>query len=239
MVITTKAVVISSIKYGDSDIIVRCYTASSGLKSYLLRGLLKSKKGKLKNSYFQPLTLLEIEAVHKDKGNLERIKEAKISIPLIELHTQIIKSSLVIFLAEVLNNALQESHEDLALYQFLENSLVWLDHAEQFSNFHILFLLKLSMYLGFYPDSTTSSQSFFNLAEGKFQEYNDGKYCVHGKHVECLKEFFGIDFEAISRIKPTKIIRLEILNLLLVYYQLHLQSFKKPKSLLVLNKIFE
>ncbi len=239
MVLTTKAIVISSIKYGEADLIVRCYTAASGLKSYLLRGVLKSKRGKFKSSYFQPLTLLEIEAVHKDKGSLERIKEAKITTPYRELHTQIIKSSLVIFLAEVLNNSLQEAYQDKTLYDFLENAFLWLDTADEFSNFHILFLLKLSMFLGFYPDSTTQDQPHFNLVEGVFQPYNDGKYCINGEHVECLKLFFGIDFEANTQIKPTKKIRLEILNLLLVYYQLHLQSFKKPKSLLVLNKIFE
>ena len=101
MVIATKAIVLSSLKFGDSDLIVKCFTASSGLKSYLLRNILKSKKGKLKVSLFQPLTILEIEASHKNKGNLERIKEAKVYYSYQTLHTQIVKSSMTIFIAEI------------------------------------------------------------------------------------------------------------------------------------------
>jgi len=239
MVITTKAIVLSSLKYAEADLIVRCYTESSGLKSYLLRNVLKSRKGKLKPSYFQPLTLLEIEAVHKDKGNLERINEAKILYPYQSLHTQVIKSAMVIFLAEILTSSIQEAAEDKALYHFLEKSFIWLDNNNEIANFHILFLIKLSMFLGFSPDTSTKAHPYFNLLEGNFQADNVGKYCVDGAHVAELKQFFGIEFEALSQIKPTKKIRMDILNLLIVYYQLHLQSFKKPKSLLVLNQIFE
>ena len=106
MVITTKAIVFSSLKYGESDLIVKCFTESSGLKSYLLRNVLKSKKGKLRSSYFQLLSLIEIEASHKNKGTLERINEAKMFYPYQSLHTNIVKSSLVIFLAEILSNTI-------------------------------------------------------------------------------------------------------------------------------------
>jgi len=239
MVITTNAIVLSSLKYSEADLIVRCYTESSGLKSYLLKNILKSRKGKLKASYFQPLTLLELEAVHKDKGNLERIKEAKILYPFKTLHTKIVKSAMVIFIAEILTNSIQEEVEDKALFHFLKNSFIWLDDNDEIANFHILFLLKLSRDLGFYPDTSKTTPLYFNLLEGNFQSIGNGKYCEKGVHVEVLKQFFGIEFDELSRIKPTKKIRLDILNLMLLYYQLHLQSFKKPKSLLVLNQIFE
>ncbi len=239
MVITTNAIVLSSLKYSEADLIVKCYTESSGLKSYLLKNILKSRKGKLKASYFQPLTLLDLEVVHRDKGNLERIKEAKVLYPYKTLHTKVIKSAMVIFIAEILTNSIQEEVEDKALFQFLINSLIWLDNNNEIANFHILFLLKLSLYLGFYPDTSSTAHGNFNLLEGIFQPFNDGKYCENGVHVEMLKQFFGIKFDEISRIKPTKKVRLDILSLMLLYYQLHLQSFKKPKSLLVLNQIFE
>ena len=69
MVVTTKAIVLSAIKYGDSDLIVKCYT-EKGIKSYLLKRILKAKRGKLKVSYFQPLTQLELVASHNEKGRL-------------------------------------------------------------------------------------------------------------------------------------------------------------------------
>ncbi len=239
MIVNTKAIVFSSLKYGDSNLIVRCFTESSGLKSYLLRNVLKSKKGKLKPSYFQVLTLIEIEAFHKDKGTLESIREVKIASPYKSLHTQVVKSMLAIFIAEILTNSITEEAEDKQLFNYIEQSLIWLDSNTEIANFHILFLLKLSMYLGFYPDTNFVDKSNFNLLEGTFQDFNTEKYCESGQIVTYLKQFFGIDFDAISQIKLTKNQRSDLLNLLLNYYQLHLHGFKKPKSLEVLNQIFQ
>ncbi len=239
MVVTTKAIVFSSLKYGESNLIVKCFTESSGLKSYLLRNILKSKRGKLKPSYFQPLSILEIEAFHKNKGTLERINEAKVYYPYQTLHTQVVKSSLVIFLAEILSNTINEEAEDKNLFQFIENSMIWLDNSNHIANFHIMFLLKLSLHLGFYPDTSTITNTYFNLLEGNFQDSTFGKYCEKGPRIDDLKRFFGIDFDKINDVKLTKNQRSDLLTLLLQYYQLHLHGFKKPKSLLVLNQIFE
>jgi DNA repair protein RecO (recombination protein O) len=239
MVITTKAIVLSSLKYGESDLIVKLFTESSGLKTYLLRNVLKSKKGKLRSSYFQSLSLLEIEASHKNKGTLERINEAKIFYPYQSLHTNVVKSSLVIFLAEILSNTINEEAKDKILFHFIENSLRWLDNSKDIANFHISFLLKLSLHLGFYPDTSTIAKPYFNLLEGFFQDFSTGKYNEKGLTVDNFKMFFGIDFDEINRIKLTKNERSELLTLLLQYYQLHLHGFKKPKSLSVLNQIFE
>ena len=239
MIVATKAIVLSSLKFGDSDLIVKCFTASSGLKSYLLKNILKSKKGKFKASLFQPLTILEIIASHKNKGNLERIKEAKVNYSYRTLHTQIVKSSMTIFIAEILVTTINEEAEDIDLFNFIEKSLLWLDQSVKISNFHILFLLKLSMYFGFYPDTDTLEKSYFNLMEGVFQDLNTDKYSEKSQRVANLKEFFGIDFDKSNEINLTKIERSDLLTLLLQYYQLHLHGFKNPKSLVVLNQIFE
>jgi DNA repair protein RecO (recombination protein O) len=239
MVISTKAIVFSSIKYSEADLIVKCFTQSSGLKTYLLRNVLRSKKGKLKPSYFQPLTLLEIEASHKDKGTLESIRDVKVSFPYQSLHTQILKSTLAIFIAELLTNTINETAEDTSLFQFIERALIWLDSNLEIANYHILFLLNLSLHLGFYPDTSAVENQYFNLMEGNFQKFNTGKYCEYGVAIDHLKQFFGIDFDAIAKIKLSKNQRSDVLNLLLDYYQLHLHGFKKPKSLEVLNQIFQ
>lgn len=238
MVETTRAIIFSSLKYGEADLIVTAFTQNSGLKSYLLRGVLKSKKGKLRASYFLPLTQLEIVAHHKNKGSLERITEAKVSYPYRTVHTEIVKSTLAMFLAEMLKNSVQEEEENSHLFQYIEASLQWLDHHESIGNFHILFLLKLTEYLGFYPDTSNSHLQYFNLAEGLFEDEDVSIYSYSGAVVDNFRRFFGIQFEAISGIKLTKKERNDVLNLVLDYYQLHLQTFKKPKSLIVLNQLF-
>jgi DNA repair protein RecO (recombination protein O) len=238
MLVSTKAIVLSAIKYSEADLIVCCFTQSNGLKSYLLPGILKSRKGKLRASYFQVLTQLELTARHRDKGTLERISEVKVLSPYTTLHTQVVKSTLLLFLSEILKNSIQEEQPNEALFQFLRDSLQWLDTHDRIANFHLLFLVQLTRYLGFYPDVKTIEGSFFNIYEGNFQNTGEGIYCATGGKVEAFKQLFGIDFERSDQIKLTKKVRSEILDMLLLYYRLHVQSFKQPKSLLVLNQLF-
>lgn len=238
MEITTPAIVFSSVKFGETDLIVSCFTRSDGIKSYILKGILKSRKGKLKTSYFQPLTQLEIVAFHKYKGTLERIKEAKVMRNYQSLHSNIVKSGMVMFLAEVLKNSIKEEEPNNALYEFLVRSLDWLDRNDAIGNFHIYFLIRLSAYLGFYPDTSNMEGQYFNLSEGNFLETPIGTYCEKGESVNSIKGFFGIDFDEIRRLKHSKKSRIEMLNLVLLYYQFHLQGFKKPKSIGVLNQLF-
>ncbi|WP_299213327.1 DNA repair protein RecO [uncultured Aquimarina sp.] len=238
MIVQTSAIVIHSLRYGESDLIVSLLTKTSGLRSYLLKGILKSKRGKIRASLFQPLTLLEIEANHKDKGTLERIKEAKILIPYQSLHTDFVKSSLVFFLSEILKNTIREEEVNEELFHYLETTFLWLDSHDNIGNFHISFLIKLTQYLGFYPDVSDMSLSVFNMQDGCFQDDTSNIYCVEGNSVLIFKEFLGTTFEESMSIKMSRIVRNEILNMLLVYFELHLHGFKKPKSLSILNEIF-
>lgn len=238
MTVTTRAIVFSAIKYAEADLIANCYTEAAGIQTYLLRGILKSKKGKLKPSYFQPLTQLEIVATQRNKGSMEYIKEAKVANPYNSLHTQIVKSTLVMFLAEMLKNCIREEEPDRRLFGFLEYSLQWLDGHEQVSNFHIFFLLQLSRFLGFYPDATNIKAPFFNIIEGRFQNTQTDDYCFEGPIIENFKKFFSTNYEGLADIKLSKTERQKVLELLLSYYQCHVQGYRKPKSLSVLHQLF-
>jgi len=238
MVVHTNAIVISALKYAEADLIVKCYTQKSGLKTYMLRGVLKSRKGKFKTSLFQPLTQLELVAKHKDKGSLEYLQDAKILTHYQSLHTEVVKSSMVLFLSEMLKNTIQEEEENEELYHYLENTFNWLDSHSEIANFHLLFLLKLSRYLGFYPEDSEKDLPYFNLLDGVFQYKKTNSYCIDGNVLNNLKVLLGTNFETLNQIKLTKTNRSELLELLLNYYQLHIESFKKPKSLTVLHEIF-
>lgn len=238
MIIHSPAIVIHSLRYSEADLIVSLFTKTSGLRSYLLRGILKSKKGKLRASLFQPLTLLEIEAVHKDKGSLERIKDAKVKTVYKTLHTDVVKNALVFFISEMLKNSIHEEETNIALFQYLETSLKWLDIHDTIGNFHITFLIKLTQYLGFFPDKSHIELDYFNMQDGVFQSMSSNVYCVTGDQVVQFKQFLGTTFEAGMSIRLSKNTRTDILTMLLVYFELHLHGFKRPKSLSVLNEIF-
>ncbi|NGX82888.1 DNA repair protein RecO [Aequorivita sp. KMM 9714] len=238
MVVATKAIVFSAIKYSEADLIAVCYTEAAGIKTYLLRNILKSKKGKLRTSFFQPLTQLEIIADHKNKGTLEYIKDAKVFYPYQTLHTDIVKSSLVMFLSEMLKNCIREEEVNEELYSFLENSFIWLDQNDEVANFHIYFLLKLSMYLGFYPDTSRIEGKYFNIEAGLFQTTDFENICFEGPQVESFKKFFSVNAKNLNDIKLTKDDRKLVLELILTYYSFHVQGYHKPKSLAILNQLF-
>ncbi|HSP11187.1 MAG TPA: DNA repair protein RecO [Salegentibacter sp.] len=238
MLVTTKAIVISALKYGEADLIVKAYTFSDGLKTYMLKGVLKSKKGKFKVSLFQPLSQLEIVAKHRGKGTMDYLQDARMAHHYQSLHTDVVKSAVIMFLSEVLRNSIQEEEKNRELYDFLEESFLRMDQTEQIGNFHLLFLLKLSRFLGFSPEVPEKELSYFNLLEGSFLKIKMNEYCIEGENVDILRQLLGIQFDDLSRVKLNQISRKNFLNMLLLYYELHIEGFKKPRSLSVFNEIF-
>lgn len=238
MLVKTKAIVLSALKYGEADLIVKCFTEKAGLKTYLLRGVLKTKKGKIKASLFQALTQLELEANHRDRGAMDYLREARIQQPYASLHTNIMKSTVTMFLAEVLRNSIKEEEENPALYEFLEHSLNWFDNHDKTANFHLMFLLKLCRYLGFYPDDSSIEHPVFNLLDGTFQDVETNNDCITDENVPLLQQFLKSGFEESPNIRMNQISRSHFLLMLLKYYEIHLQGFHKPKSLSVLNEIY-
>tara|TARA_B110000967_G_scaffold207088_1_gene255562 strand:- start:2550 stop:3266 length:717 start_codon:yes stop_codon:yes gene_type:complete len=237
MVISTKAIVLSKIKYNDNDLIVKCYTAALGVKSYIIKNALKSKKGKLRPAYFQLLTLLEIEAEHKDNRSLHYFKEVRLYKPYESLHTNIFKSTVLLFLAEILSMILNEEEANTPLFEYLETTLLWFDAVEKTGAFHHQFLMGLTRFLGINPDINNSFLPFFNLENGNFQAYN-GAHCVTGTKLELLKPFLGTKFDTLVAQEFNSSQKHELLSMILDYFKLHLHTFKNPKSLTVLNQVY-
>lgn len=238
MLVTTRAIVLSSVKYSDSDLIVKCYT-QEGLKSYMLKSILKSKKGKLKAAYFQPLTQLELVAKHNNKGNLNFIKEVRISYPYNSIAFDIVKQSIVLFLSEVLSKSIHEEEVNIQLFDYIETALIWLDTHDDIANFHLLFLLNLTRHLGFYPERETTDSLFFDLTEGRFTNSIPRNNVVTGENLTYLKALLGINFEGLDTLKLNSSARQSILDVLIQYFELHLPGFNKPKSLAILKTVFE
>lgn len=237
MTVSTKAIVISSLKYGDTSLIVNCYTESDGIKSYLLKGILKSRKGKLKPAYFQPLMQLKIVANHNNRGTLNSLKEVEILNFYEEMHTEIKKQSIAMFLAEVLNGSLKEEEGNSLLFQYLETSFLWLDSHDDIANFHLVFLLNLTKFLGFYPELVDKDASYFDLEEGTFTKYFS-QTCISGNELTQFKKVLGMNFDSISAIKFNSEERQLVLSVLIRYFELHLSGFRKPKSLTILKTVF-
>lgn len=237
MVESTKAIVINTIKYGDTSLIVTCYTEVSGIKTYMLKGVLKAKKSKIKAAYFQPLTILYLTANHNSKGNLNTIKEVEVAYFYNSLFSNIKKQTIALFLAEILYFSLKEEEKNSILFQYLEAAFMWLDTHDNVVNFHLLFLLNLTKFLGFYPKLVNEDYSYFDLMEGAFT--NKKTYTtISEEKLAQFKKILGINFDAIHKVNFSASNRQEVLSTLIQYFQLHLSGFNKPKSLNVLKSIF-
>lgn len=237
MIETTKAIVVNTIKYGDTSLITTCYTENCGIKTYMLKGILKAKKSKIKAAYFQPLMQLNLTVNHNNKGNLNSIRDLEVSNFYNSIYTDIKKQTIALFLAEIVYYAIREEEQNSTLYKYLETSFLWLDTHDDISNFHLLFLLNLTKFLGFYPETNATSNSYFDLLEGSFISHNK-RNTVFGDNLVQFKKLLGINFDVLHTVNFSASNRQAVLSILIQYFELHLGGFKKPKSLEVLKSVF-
>jgi len=236
MLVKTKAIVISSLKYQEKSLIVKCFTQSEGLKSYFVRDAFSSRKSNQKIAYFQPLTILEIEAIHKNKGTLENFREIKIATPFQSIYSDIYKSTIVLFISEILHHSIHEEEKNEALFTFLETALNWLDTHNDIANFHLILLLEITKYFGFYPDISKLENTFFEMKEGVFSSFQ-ALNSLSEHESSLLKKLIELRFDSDKKTFHS-IERQIILKILIEYYSFHLEGFKKPKSLEVLREVF-
>lgn len=236
MLVKTKAIVISSLKYQEKSLIVKCFTLSDGIKSYFVPNAFSGKRNQQKNAFFQPLTILGIEAYHKNKGTLERFKEVRIEVPFQTIPQDIYKTTITLFLSDVLHHALKEDGKNETLFTFLETALTWLDTHQEISNFHLITLLQLTRYLGFYPQ-TNSERPFFEMTEGVFVPFQS-LTCLSEEETNWFKKLVELKFSDEQKLFSGKQ-RKMLLKILLDYYTLNIEGFQKPKSLEVLKEVFE
>lgn len=236
MQVKTKAIVISALKFQEKSLIVKCFTLSHGLKSYFVRDAFSNRKSNQKIAYFQPMTILEIEANHKNKGTLEHFKEIKIASPFQSIHSDVYKSTIVMFVSEILHHSIHEEEKNESLFTFLETALHWLDHHDEIANFHLILMLEITKYFGFYPNISEIDFSFFEMTEGIFTPFHAiGSLTEHETNL--FKKLIHLKFDTDQKIFHV-IERQIILKILIDYYSFHLDGFKKPKSLDVLKEVF-
>jgi DNA repair protein RecO (recombination protein O) len=236
----TKGIVLHQIKYTDSGIVAQLYTRKFGRQSFLIKGMRNKKSGK-HNINFQPLFILDLEMYYKATREMQILKEFSVSYGPYEIHSNIKKSCVAIFLGEILNSVLKEESSHAEMFDYLEESIVYFDRCkDKYANFHIAFLAGLSSFLGFEPSiRTNSGDVYFDMKNGIFVPIPP----VHGNYAtseisNILAVFFASSYDTSGNISLTGILRNEVLETLVNYYSLHLPGIKKIKSLEVLKEVF-
>ncbi len=222
----TRGLVLNFLRYRETSVIVHIYTEEFGIQSYIENGV-RTSKGRNKAALFQPLTLLELVVYHKEKGGIQRLSEMKVSEPFASIPFEFAKSSIGLFLTEILGKTLKEESSNPPLFQFLTDSVLWLDNATSgYENFHLVFLVKLAAFLGFAPDS--GIQIADQLREHGVPVFDDDA-------IRLLDELTAAGYD---RSPPlTRSMRVYLLELLLKFYDLHLEGLGEIKSLPVLQEV--
>lgn len=236
----TRGIILNQIKYTDSGIVARLYTRKFGRQSFLIKGMRNKKTGK-HNILFQPMFILDLEMYYKASREMQALKEFSVSFTPYDIHSNIKKSCVAIFLGEVLTSVLKEESPHEELFDYIEDSIIYFERCKEgFANFHIAFLAGLSSYLGFEPGlRTNADDSFFDMMNGTFVPIPP----VHGNYANeevsnILADFFVASNDTVSNITLTGSLRNEVLETLVRYYSLHLPGLKKINSLEVLKEVF-
>lgn len=239
MISTTKGIVFHQLKYSETSLILKIYTKEFGLQSYMAKGA-RSKKSKISPSILQHLSLVELLANHKEKSSLNFLKEIWSDYQYSSIPFNIYKSSILIFINELLYRSIREEEKNLELFNFLYSALEWLDLSESgFSNFHLVFAIQLSRYLGFYPQNNYSKQySHFDLQEGVFTNILPmHSNFLDDKVAKQFSQLIETSYEKMTEIALNTNSRNVLLERIIEYYQLHLPNFGKIKSLEILRTV--
>lgn len=238
MLHNTRGIVLHSVKFSESSLIVKIYTEAFGIQSYLVKGA-RSQKSRFKPILFQPLSLLDLIVYRKERNVLQSLKEARLAHPFQSLPFDIRKSSIALFLNEVVYRSVGEEEPNGPLFEFLWNSVLLLDAAEEpFHHFHLLFTLKLTKYLGFYPRSSrTEEHCFFNLSEGIFQPIFLEGVCLGQAQSQTWCRVLEWPFEKPYVPDLSARDRDALLEAILQYYRFHLPGFQGFRSAEVLHSV--
>lgn len=238
MLIKTRGIVLNYIRYRETSIIARIYTEHLGLQTYIVNGVRKAKPpGRI--ALFQPFTLLDLVAYTSRQGGITRLSEYRCETQFRSLPYDVRKSSVVLFLSEVVSRTVMEEEQNEPLFSFLHDSILAFDAQESgFENFALVFLLQLASYLGFGVESggeITTQVAFASEAVNPNTPRNTGPTALRFQEFD--RYFDELLHHPTQATVPNGRVRRELLEVLIRYYQLHVEKLGDVRSLEVLSEV--
>jgi DNA repair protein RecO (recombination protein O) len=233
--------VLHAIKYGETRLIVDMFTKVFGRQAFIV-SIPKTPKGKVKKQFFQPLTILEIETDIRPRQQLQKLHDVRLAAPFASIPFEPDKLAISLFVAEFLYYALRSEQRNELLYEYLENSIVWLDGQQSsFANFHLVFLLRLTRFLGFYPNlDDYKDGDYFDLRESVFMPMPPvHRDFLHPEEAQKVQLMMRMDFPTMHLFRMSHQERNRLLEVSLKYYRLHLPDFPEMKSIEVLQALYQ
>lgn len=236
-----RGIVLNTLKYGESSMVAHILTDVGGRRGYMVQGLGKGKGAKGgKGALFQPMFLLEFVGIESSKTELDRLKEVNLATPLQSLPFDVRKSTIALFMSEVLYRLIREVEPNSPLFDFVYHSVVALDAMEEgVPNFHLWFLVGLSRYLGFYPSGEWREGCIFDIEAGGFSDTmpRSGLY-INAENTTLLKRLMEIEASELGLLPLSRLQRKDFIASLLAYFGYHLDTIHTISSLRILSEVF-
>lgn len=229
MLYSTRGIIFHTVPYSDNRLIAKIYTREFGLLSFIV-SVSRSKSGKIKSPLLQALTQVDLRIEKKEKSHLHAVRDIGLAVPYTHLHSDIVKTTIALFVAEVLYKSVREEERNEDLYAFISNSLLALDVAHDgVANFHLVFMMQLTRYLGFSPQNNEAGpNSVFDLTNGIFVASTPGHFnYLDPVESRLFEEIATADFEHMHELKLNGEKRKIALNALIRYYEAHVAGMQK------------
>lgn len=237
----TTGIVLRCLKYNDTSHIVNVYTELTGSASYIIK-VSRARRTGVRSSFFHPLALVELETEGRNSAQLRKITEARLPYPLHSLPVNPFKASIALFLGEFLYYALREEGVNEPLFAYLLHSIRWFDGCKELSiaNFHLVFLMRLSRFLGLYPNLEGFKQGcYFDLQNAQFVYFRPkhNQY-LHPEESSLVVNLMRMNYETMHLFSFNRLQRVRCLEVLNDFYRIHIPGFPQLRSLEVLQELF-
>jgi DNA repair protein RecO (recombination protein O) len=239
----TKGIVLRTIKYGETSLVVTILTELFGVQTYMVNGVRSSKKSNAKANYFQPAAILDLVVYHSDAKTMHRIKEFSWNYLYDNVLTNVIKNSIAAFMVELLYKCLKQPEANIDLFNFCEDALHELDKGtvKAIANFPLFFALHLPYFLGFrIADNYSEEENILDLSEGQFISHMPPHpHFISDDDAATTSQLLKImqpnELEQLALNRQT---RWRLLMRYQQFYALHVQEFGQMKTLQVLHEVF-
>ena len=218
-----QGVVLQSIRYGDTSLIVRVFTREHGLRSYMVKGAYNRGSGN-RAALFQNLHFIQyVEAGKPNKGSLHYLKDVQLSLVYQSIPLAMNKSAILMYVSELLSKTLTEEAPNTDLFDFIHRSMQWLDLVEEgYANFPLFFTLELTRQLGFYPKANHQQGWCFDMMEGLFaHDYPLHPYYLDATDAASLAALLDLGIDEACRLPLTNPQRRSMLDALITFMRLH------------------
>lgn len=236
-----RGIVLNTIKYGESSMVAHLLTDVAGRKSFMVQGIGKGGRGKGgKSALFQPMFLVDIMALESSHTQIDRVKEVALARPLQSIPFDVRKSTVALFMAELLYKIVREVEPDSPLFEYVYNSVVALDEMEEgVFNFHLWFMVGLSRFLGFFPADEYSEGAVFDIENGSFTTTppRSGLF-FNADNSRLLATLMDISPVELGNVKLSRVQRKDFIESLLAHFGYHLDTIPNLQSLRILSEVF-